>query len=193
MSSTLATTKTTKKIYNDILKSERKAIKEIEQAEKKAKKNELTHEDIAPYNSMIEYNYHLNRATSLYNEKLKAYKKLYASYSHKSNAIGRAFLNTMSGSNMAHSMREDRILAKNLIDEVRAIEKRFSPKLNNASNELNIAERTYNEWQIRLLKYEKKKAKYDTLLKEAISKRVYFEMSKRTNVDCATVVLSFLY
>lgn len=171
-------------IDNDIIKCEKIAIKEMKKAEK-----------IASIFSTIECN--ANLARSIYVNKNVIYRECVISYMHKMN-IARGIMDIyIEESKNASTKSAARTEIKLANDAFHAYDKTIYPKLVKAKKELNISLKTHTDsnWKLSDIrrKYEMIKGKHDIVVKDAVSKRVYFEIGKRTNMDCASVVLSFLY
>lgn len=182
-------------IANEIAKSEKIAMKEMNKAEKSAMKEVVKYEKIASKFSTIERN--ANLARSIYVNKNAIYSKCVIRYRHKMN-IARGIMDiAIEESKNAPTRSDARSAVKMAKDAFHAYDKTIYPELVKAKKELNLSLKTHTDcnWRLRDIrsKYETIKAKHDIVVKDAVSKRVYFEIGKRTNMDCASVVLSFLY
>ena len=189
--------KNTKKIaMKEINKAEKIAMKEINKAEKIAMKEVVKYEEIAPKISSIEHNTIV--AKSIYDNKSAMHRMCVIRYRHKTN-IAKGIMNiAIEGSKNAPTKSAARSAIKAAKDAfIIAYDKTIYPELVKADKELALSLKSYTdfEWKLSNIrsKYEKIKAKHDIVVKDAVSKRVYFEIGKRTNMDCASVVLSFLY
>ena len=187
-----------KKYNNQVLKCEKNAIKEMEKDENAIKK--VKNVDIDTHYLMIKHNNQLNISASIYNDKKIAYKSIHNIYRFKMDIARRVMNKAILDSKNASTKSEARIIKKNAKDAFDSLDNILYPELRKASKELNMTERAYKECQVRGLllrnklrtKYQANNDEYNTLLKYAISKRVLFEISKKTNMDCASIVLSFI-
>lgn len=190
------------KMIKEILKFEKNDIKEMKKAEKAIEKPKYLELDRKYIPIMTERNNQLNIAYSIYNDAKIAYESIKNSYRFKMDAARQNLEKAILDSKQTHhSKSEARIIVKNAREAFYSLDKTIYPDLNKATKDLKMTEREYNRCYFRILllnkqssiKYNERNNEYNRLLKNAICKRVLFEISKKTNIDCANVVLSFLY
>jgi hypothetical protein len=188
--------KTDKQIAKEILKHEKIEMREIKKSET------LERRERAKYNvietKFLEFQLNMNLAFADYRDKKLYVETLETNYHNKITIIALGKLNaTIIESKNASSKAEARSIVKRAKDEFHSQDHLLYLELKEERKKRNELEKIYSRWSSRYYTYENKynriKPNYDSLLKSAVCKRAYFEISKKTNNDCASVVLSFLY
>ena len=136
-------------------------------------------------------------ASTMYSDKNEKLYKIRLFYRQVVNIANDNYNRDIIASENAPTNKERRAMIKKARDTYyNATSGIIYERLNQAEKELKRASRYHDEVSYRFRfnndKYEKIKAKYNSSYADVVTKMVYFEIGKKTNKDCASVVLSFL-